>query len=260
MQSKGTNEARLQDYRDALREEFLTRKKRNPSYSVRAFAQSSGVGKSTLADVLANKRHLSRQNALRLAKHFDFSPDQLKVMLTEIRGLKDKTLKADYQPLEEDTFRLIADWYHYGILSLAKLKNNRGDADWIAKRLGITPLEARSALLRLQRLGYIAVENRKLVRKIKPLDTIPPISTQALRSHQKQVLELAQHSLENDPIEIRSHVSMTMAIDPARIPKAKLMIPEFRNRLSEFLEAGEPTEVYTVAIQLFPLSRKGKKQ
>ena len=59
--------------------------------------------------------------------------------------------------------------------------------------------------------------------------------------------------MENDPIEIRNHSSMTMAIDPAKIDEAKKMIEEFTHRLTEFLESGKRLQVYELNIGLFPL-------
>jgi len=79
----------------------------------------------------------------------------------------------------------------------------------------------------------------------------------ALRKHQRQSLEKALHSLENDPIEARSMTSMTMAIDPARLPEAKRLIEDFTQKLSQFLENGQSTSVYQLGIALFPLQKKG---
>jgi hypothetical protein len=51
-----------------------------------------------------------------------------------------------------------------------------------------------------------------------------------------------------------------MAVDPALLPEAKDMIKKFRRRLSRFLESGKKKEVYTIAIQLFPVSRQQNEE
>jgi len=68
--------------------------------------------------------------------------------------------------------------------------------------------------------------------------------TTALKRRQKQILEKAISSLENDPIEIRSMTRMTIAIAPEKLPEAKKMILEFNREMSRFLESGNKKEVY----------------
>ena len=53
-----------------------------------------------------------------------------------------KTAVPEYQQLQMDTFRVISDWYHFGILELTYLKSFKSDPRWIAKALGITEIEA----------------------------------------------------------------------------------------------------------------------
>lgn len=78
----------------------------------------------------------------------------------------------------------------------------------------------------------------------------------SLKRHQKQVLEKALHSLENDSIEVRSMTSMTMAIDPEMLPKAKIMIETFTNQLCVLLESGSRKQVYEMSVNLFPVQKK----
>jgi uncharacterized protein (TIGR02147 family) len=85
------------------------------------------------------------------------------------------------------------------------------------------------------------------------------LTTPALRKNQRQLLEKAIDSLENDPIELRSMTSMTTAIDPRRIPEAKEMIRHFNRTLCAFLEGGNRTQVYNLGIALYPLQKTKKE-
>ena len=242
-------------YQALLTNVFFEKRTRNPKYSLRAFAIHLGVSRTTLSDVLAGKRHLSTRNALKVAERLSLSPDQTKELIAEVRGFGFFVSKpTSTEMLTDDVFRMIADWYHYAILSLTRLKSNRAEANWIASRLGITPLEARSAMLRLNRLGYIKIKNGRLVRVIKALDTPVQLSTHALKKYQKQNLRLAEASIDRDGLEKRYVSSMVFATKPERVMKAKKMIKKFRDRLTQYLECENPTDVYTLGIQVFPVT------
>lgn len=245
-------------YQAMLNNVFLERRSRNPRYSLRAFANSLEVSRTTLSDVLSGKRHFSTKNALKVASRLSLSPEETRELIVETQGLKSKALPTlGFQILEEDAFRMISDWYHYAILNLARLKNNRGDAFWIASRLGISPLEARTAILRLSRMGYVEIRDGRLFRTSAPLDTPVHISNEALRKYQKQNLRLADISIDRDGLDRRYVSSMVFATKPERVMKAKKMISKFRERLTQYLECDNPTDVYTLGIQVFPLTTKG---
>ena len=68
---------------------------------------------------------------------------------------------------------------------------------------------------------------------------------------------MALESLGRDPISRRDFSALTMIVDPTRLPEAKERVLRFKRELGELLEKGEPSEVYSLAIQLFPLTREG---
>lgn len=235
--------------KDFLTNEFVRRKRKNPHYSLRAFARDLGLNVASLSQTLAGKRDLSAQNKALVAEKLCLSPlEQSKL------GNKTKRSATVFDPIAEDRFHLMSEWYYFAILSLARIRRNRADAWWVAKRLGISAIEARAALERLQRLGYIKITRGKLVRTAAPLTTTNDVPSAALRKFNKQFLELAAKSIDRDTVDKRQTVTMTMAINPKRIPDAKQMVLEFRNRLCDFLEEGAQNEVYSLAIQLFPLT------
>ncbi len=156
--------------------------------------------------------------------------------------------------LQEDQFRVVSDWYHFAILNLAKLKRNRATPEWIAERLGISRIESRSGMLTLQRLGYLKIEKGKLVRTAVPLFFRPSDMPSALKKFQKQQLQLAERSLERDPVDKRYITSFILPTDPERLLEAKALLLKYQRKVMEFLENGNSTEVYSLSIQLFPLS------
>ncbi len=50
--------------------------------------------------------------------------------------------------------------------------------------------------------------------------------------------------------------SMTMAVDPKHLGKARSLISKFRRDLCDLLEDGDQEVVYNLGIQLYPISKK----
>jgi uncharacterized protein (TIGR02147 family) len=246
----------LKKYQQFLLQELAERKTRNPVYSIRAFARDLDVSSTALCDVLAGKRDLSRKNAEKVASILCLSPGRTQSLMREILKSDYAEGQVDFQTLEEDTFRLLSDWYHFALLNLAKIKTNRASPPWIAKRLGISVLESRHALSLLRRLGFLAIERGRLVRTGRPLFFKPTSMPRALKKFQNQILVKAQESIERDRVEDRYVTSFVMPVDIRKLSAAKEMILNFQKRLMQLLEAGELTEVYVLSVQLFPLTRK----
>lgn len=245
-----------QRYHTLLQDAFNERRTRNPRYSLRAFSRDLGISVTALSKVFRYERNLSPRNIRRLADFLALSPAEIEKLSARKLGDRKGSEEKDTL-LEEDTFRLISDWYYFAILGLSRTKNCKSDIEWIAKRLGITKVEAVGAVKRLERLKLVERRGRKLVRTSEPVRTTSDIPSPALKKFHSQQLELARESITHVPVELRDITSITMAIDPNRLKLAKEKIAEFRNLLCELLEGVEQTDVYLLSIQLFPLKKHG---
>lgn len=240
--------------KSVLRQEFAERQLRNSAYSLRAFARDLGAGSTTLSDVLAGKRNLSKRNLRKIMDKLFISPAMQEKILQEQQG--NRSVKPDDRlAIDEDTFQLISDWHYVAILNLAKIKNSQASAAWVAKRLGIEKAEAEKALSRLFRLGLLKKTKGKLVRTAKPLITSSDVPSAALKKHHLQILRLAEQSLLNDPVSLREISLVTMPINIEKLAKAKEILLNTRKKLAALLEDEAATEVYTLAFQLFPVTK-----
>ncbi len=249
----------VNEYRVWLSEQLDARRKKNSAYSLRAFARSLNIPAASLSQIMLGKRPLTLKTALRIAEGFDFSPVERQAFLSSVvwhgTPIPEKTDLKNYTVLESETFAVISDWYHYAILSLGEIKPNRCDPKWISKQLGITQVQSRNALERLFKLGFIKKVGRGYTQATPNLDIQCSSKLQALRKYHRQNLQLAEKALDNEPIPARDFNSMTMAIDPDKLPQAKEAIRKFRDEISNLLEKGNRCRVYTLAIQLFPISK-----
>jgi len=242
--------------KNLLLQELTRRQTRNSSYSLRAFARDLGIGATTLSDVLADKRSLSKTNLGKVMEKLLVSPAEQGVLWGEYRNNVNRPHKLDDKTiLEEDVFRLIADWHYLAVFSLAKVKNNQARPEWIAERLGIKKEEAEDAIERLVRLKLVRKSQGRLAPTGNDLSTTTDIPSSAIRKHHSQNLRLAEESLHRDPVEFREFSSVTMAMNPEKLPAVKQILLKTRKKISDLLESDDASEVYTLSFQLFPLTR-----
>lgn len=239
-------------FRLELEAEFVKRTRRNPAYSLRAYARQLGIGAPALSEILRGKRACGVKLRKRLAKELGLGPGPIRAGET-------------YALIEADQFALISDWYHYAILELLKLEDFQPSTQWVARQLGLSRPLVRAAVDRLVRLGLLAIradgkwEDRSGGASTNIID--PEISSAGARQLQKQILEQALEALSETPAAQRNQTSMTMAIDPADLPYAIERIAEFRRNLcSELTRRPKKKAVYQLSISIFPVSKVQSKE
>ncbi|MBA2404341.1 MAG: DUF4423 domain-containing protein [Bdellovibrionales bacterium] len=191
---------------------------------------------------------------MKLGKALNMSAEHL-----EAFNMKGEKPEVEYHQLALDSFYIISEWYHYGILQLLRTKTFKNDNVWIAKRLGVTSSQVDLALGRLKRIGIIEENEEGDLEDVTKGQTShlrSNFTSEQLKGFQIEALEKAIDSLRNVPIELRDNTSMTMAISKEAIPYAKEEIKKFRRKLTKKLETfGRPDEVYQMAISLTPLTK-----
>ena len=258
-----------QELRLFVQEEFEKARCKNPAYSLRAYSRKLKIPVSALSGILAGKQRIAKKTGEKIVQALALAPERQDRILSALKYRSDSpksgkksSFLSDGSLIDMDQFHLISDWYYFGILSLAITDGFQGEAPWVAERLGINKQMAKTALLRLERLGLLVRESKGAGRFLptgKQFKTTHAVPNTFVRKHHLQNLELSKRSMEEDAFEECDFSSMTMAVDKTRLPKAKEMIREFRRKLNDYLEAGEKKEVYRMCVQLFPLSGRKKK-
>lgn len=158
--------------------------------------------------------------------------------------------------LAADAFAVMADWHHYAILELTFTKNFQSNPNWIAKKLKISSTEATVAIQRLLRLELLEELEGKLVKTDAFLTNYHEgFTAPAQKELQRQILRKALEAIDHTPQSEKDITSITMAMDPKKIPAAKEKIKKFRRSLCKFLSGGEEnTRVYNLGLQLYPIS------
>ena len=133
------------NYRQWLASELAERKLRNPAFSLRSFSKKLGMSPTSLSLLLGGKRPLTANQALRIADRLNLSPPEKNALIEAAqrkRGAptsdsEDGQETDSFLTLEVDTFKVISDWYHYAILSLAEVTGSQASPQWLSDRLGV---------------------------------------------------------------------------------------------------------------------------
>jgi uncharacterized protein (TIGR02147 family) len=255
-----------------LRDNFFKRQKLNPNFSLRSFARYLNVTPSWISMVLNEKLPLSYKKGEQIFRKLTSSEEEFERLLqSTIEVQKNRHLKrTDPKVWASDTaegrrrlrnykYDKINRWYHSVLLELIDVDSFKGDLAWIAEQLGITQLQAKSALADLMEEKLISFDGKKFVRSKYHLTTSNKNSSSAsLRNIQKEVREVSIQMIDKVPLNKRSHTHITMATDPALIGEAKARIQQFQKELCDFLEQSDKKEVYILELGLFPIHMKEK--
>jgi uncharacterized protein (TIGR02147 family) len=241
-----------------LRTEFDNACVRNPNYSLRSFARTLKIPVSSLSEIMNGKYPISRKRGRQILEAFQI-PDP--VFQNLLKQLERKNMLGNFQSerqyieFDQDQYCLLSEWHYLAIISLTELNDFQDAPEWIAERLSISLAKAEEAIERMVRLGVLEVSSSGIKSTGRQLKTISHIPNAAIKMGHSESLDLARKSLEKTPIDLCNFSSMTMAIDPAKVPEAEELIKKFRHNICQFLEKDEKKSVYRLAIQLFPLEK-----
>ena len=230
---------------------------RNPAFSLRAYAKMLGLQPGPLSQILNKKRNVSAKMAEKILDALDVSLTERVKFYSTPMGSETPTVYS--HTLDEDQFRLIADWYHYGILSLMHLKGFKNNPKWIAHKFNISENQVQDAMSRMIRLDLIKKESNGALKIIHAkLTTSDQIASESLKKAHLQGLELSKKSLLTDPIEQRDFTFLTVPTNLVQIQRARIFLREAREKACAILmDTTEKSEVYRLSFELIPLTKSG---
>ncbi len=245
------------NYHELILSELNERKRSNPSYSLRAFARDLELSPGFLSSLINGQKKPTLKSAKELIKKLALSQRDAKLFIASISGIEYKPSETEQRQLiSDDEFKLISEWYHLAILSLTKVKGAKSTPDWFAKRLGINVSLVKEGLQRLERLNFLVNENGRWKQIGRGIRTSTDVPSEAIRHYHRQNLDMAKMKLNITPVDRRDFSSITFAGDSDKLKIAKELIRELRAKISDLMETKNATEVYTLAVQLFPVSER----
>ena len=244
----------LEQIRIAIQREFIDRSRKNPAYSLRAFAKYLEIDQSFLSKLLKGQRAITLDLARNIGPKLGLKPKQVDDLF-----LNGAAALPGFLSLSEDEFELLSGWHHFAIIELSKTNEFESDPNQIAKRLGIHVEEVREAIERLERLGFIKVEEDEF-KVLSPNTswTNTQKTSDARKRFQRTLIEKSLDAIDHVPFDLRENGSVTIAINKDRLPEFKEKLKEMRKELSNYFQTnGEKNldEVYQLTVSFFPITK-----
>lgn len=248
-------------YLAKLREGLSLKQRNNPHYSLRAYARDIGIHPATLSQIINGKRPLPQKDSEQVAKKLNLSPKEVSIFIESLNKDKSSLTKLDDDDdakvlLNESYYKIIAEWEHYALLELFNVKGFRGTREEIAEKLDLTLNRTDVVINNLLVTGLLVrADDGSFAKVYDDVRTTEDITNQALRDSHKETLLMGAEKLDSIATELRDFSSSTLAIDMKNLPKAKLLIREFRKKMALLAEDGDREEIYQIAVQFYPLSK-----
>ncbi|MBO9665773.1 MAG: TIGR02147 family protein [Bdellovibrio sp.] len=250
-----------------MSEELRKRQRKNPSYSLRAFARDLGVSASRLSEVLNSKVGLSDSRAAAIADRLQLPEDDKAFFIDLVQSeharspitkkmalSRVKARLLDKNTILDKHFSLISDWHNLAVLELLEMQGIEHTYEGIARQLGITLSEAQLTIDRLKHVGLVKEDHGQWKVSETESTTSVDVPSDAIQSFHAQMLNRAIRALKKDPVERRDFSSVVFTLNSTQLEYAKSRISEFRRILSrELSEMDGKDKLYSLSIQLFEL-------
>ena len=248
--------------------EILSLKQReNPHYSLRAFARDLELHPGTLAKVISGERGLPLKDAPIVMNKLKLTPKERALFMESLKKRKTNIDDIKLDPLDtrfvvdESNYKVISEWEHFIVTDLFDVPSFERTVEDVAYRLNIPMTRAEVVVDNLLVSGLLVLdEEGKLVSVHGNIKTTEDIKSQALRESHMETLKMGMKKLEEIEVELRDFSSMAAAVDLDQIMEAKIIIREFRQKMTKLLGNGKnKTEVFQLSIQFYPVTNITKK-
>jgi len=239
-----------------LLNEYHQRKKKNPRYSQAAFARRIGINSGRLTQYFLGKRIITKKAAQKISVKLELDSEQHDYFIYLCGVDKADARGRPPQLIKDDELALLVEWHHLAIMYLTLTETFKPDPAWIAQRLGLPKDLVISSLERLKRIGLVEVRGEKVEARRGSFITTTEVPNKYLLMSHKDMFKHMAATLSQVPVGRRDVSSITVAFDDKNLPKAKEMIKKFRRKLALMCSRGNSNQVYTINIQLYPLTNE----
>jgi len=260
------------EYRDLLKEAYEERKLSMPLYSYRMMGERLGIDGSYLFRVLQKELHLPARCMPQAADFLALSGRSAEYFQLLAAYQREKRAKARHEILEKalalrDVVRakvedkelaFFRDWWVVATRCLLEVVDGRANPKELAARLRpkVSEQEVKEALDLLLELGLVKKgPSGRLILSQTHLTALGDEKSKAVRAFQRQVLSMAQDSIERFPKGTRDVSTLTVAIDQNAMGEIREMMRESRRQIQKRVEeVTNPDRVMQIAMAFFPLA------
>lgn len=242
---------------------------------IRQLAASSGVSAASLSLCAAKERNWTINLVGKLLPHLGLKKtEQAAVRLLFVIGTTEDPMErlaafdefrklpgySEKKPDSSTVYLYLKHWLNVTIRELVYLNDFSTDVKWIRERLRYMPTEAEveRSLKFLIREGYICQNDEgRWVTSVRNLDCQEGVFRLSLGEYHRQVLQLAQRSIDEVPRELRLILGHTAALNGEQKKKAEDILKRALTEIQGLnISPTEPENLYQFELIMIPLSQK----
>src|SRR5512133_584344 len=275
------------DYRRYLADYYSESKKSLKAFSYRYFTKKAGINSVGLyKDVVEGRQKLGKAFIYKFSSAMNHSKKEAEyfenmVFFNESTSAEERTLyfermiscqKTNAAIIDVTRYEYYNKWYYSAIralISFGRFSDNEKSYKKIGSILNprIQPDEVKNALALLERLGFICKADDGIFRL-----TDASITTGVLKPHtnvllmnvvnfQKEVMTLANESIDRFGIDRINLSTLTLGISEATVTVVKEELATLRNKIATLAKNDSSADrVYQLNMQFFPMSDTLKKE
>ena len=275
------------DYRRYLADYYRESKRAIKAFSYRYFTKKAGINSVGLyKDIVEGRQKLGRAFIYKFSSAMNHSKKEAEyfenmVFFNESTSADERTLyfermiscqKTSATNIDVTKYEYYTKWYYSAIralISLGRFSDTEKCYKKIASMLNprIQPDEVKNALLLLERLGFICKDDDGIFTL-----TDQSITTGILKPHtnvllmnvvnfQKEVMALANESIDRFGIDRINLSTLTLGISEATVNVVKEELAVLRNKIATLAKNDSSADrVYQLNMQFFPMSDPLKKE
>lgn len=275
---------RVYDYtsfREFLKDSYLFKRKKNPSFTESAFVKQIGLGANSrgyLKLIIQGKRNLTNRTMHGIINCLKFTPKESHYFETLVyynQAKNDEEKEFYFKRLEQSIggrhssaflvlksqYNYYSKWYLVAIREVVALKDFVEDEDWIRAKLKnkVTKKQVSDSILDLLNLGLL---KRRDDGKLVQSATLVKFSDDetnytVVQNVHSQFLDCSKEALHEESYNDRSVSHVVISTDESRFKEMREDIKEFRDMINrKYGDCAENkiNKVYTLGIQLYPLT------
>jgi uncharacterized protein (TIGR02147 family) len=266
------------DYREYLKDHYDHNKARHSFYSFRYIAAKTGLDSSFYVKVLQQQMHLSLKSLPPLINFLGLNKKEgdYFTLLVRFNRVQNKEEMRQYfekiiefrelrtTTLDAEKYEYFRKWYYVAIRELLNCYRFDGDYKSLATKLNppITEAKARKAVELLVKLGLVIKDDNGIYKSTdRFLTTGETWNSIAIENFQKEMIHLAEESINNIAKHDRETSTLTLSVSWPCFNVIKERLREFRKELMDIAKTEQtPDGVFQVNFQIFPLTGSNRDE
>ncbi len=261
------------DYHRYLLDAYEFRKATHSYFSYRYISGKVGIDHALVVKIFQGHRHLGMDKVPQFATLLGLKKreaEYFELMVLYGRAKTDGETRRYFEQmlsyaelgsrqLDKSQYEFYQKWYYTAIREILHFYPFDGDYAALARQVTptITVSEARKAVELLLELNLVEKgPDGCLSLTSRFITTGEEWRTLAVRTFQKETLDIAKQALESIPKEMRDISTLTITMDAEALEKIRERIRQFHREVFEIVDqSGKVDRAYQVNIQVFPLSK-----